>query len=318
MKPREQRTMLDSQPAAQSPGAVLLLQIAELFIKFGGRVKPVAKALNAQGQRTRRGAAWSDTSVARLLSRISQSETVPEALKQRCAALLHQRAGGAAIGRRSSHLLGAVVTCQCGSKMYLASTGAVQRFLCRTCRQRIAREVVERLFCESLSSVKVCGSDGVEISVAQVWESFSDDEQRQFVDIALLRILVAPEQVTVVYAEEAPPRAGSNASESESLPSSIGFRRTKHRATAKGNDLPADTHVDVHGVTRTQPAAPQPKAYRVKHVAQLLNLPKSTIYDLVRTGALPSVRTGGQGGGAVLVPASAVDEFLARKKRRKG
>jgi excisionase family DNA binding protein len=61
-----------------------------------------------------------------------------------------------------------------------------------------------------------------------------------------------------------------------------------------------------------------PKAYRIQQVAELLNLPRSTVYDLVRTRVLTSVRTGtGNGGGVVLVPASAVTEFLESKRRKR-
>ena len=51
-------------------------------------------------------------------------------------------------------------------------------------------------------------------------------------------------------------------------------------------------------------------------MADLLNLPRSTVYDLVRTGTLASIRTG-KNGRVVLVPASAVAEFLEEKKRRR-
>ena len=53
--------------------------------------------------------------------------------------------------------------------------------------------------------------------------------------------------------------------------------------------------------------ARRPKAYRIRQVAELLNCPTSTVYDMVRTGALASVRTGKGRGGVVLVPAAAVE-----------
>lgn len=54
----------------------------------------------------------------------------------------------------------------------------------------------------------------------------------------------------------------------------------------------------------------EPKAYRVRQVAQLLNLPLSTVYDLVRRGEIPSIRLGNGRRALVLVPADALEEVL--------
>ena len=55
--------------------------------------------------------------------------------------------------------------------------------------------------------------------------------------------------------------------------------------------------------------------YRVKQVAEMLNVPVSTVYDWVRTGVIASVRVGAGRRKLTLIPASAVEEFLSRNLR---
>jgi excisionase family DNA binding protein len=57
-----------------------------------------------------------------------------------------------------------------------------------------------------------------------------------------------------------------------------------------------------------------PLAYRVTQVGKLLSLPKSTVYDLVRTGRLRSVQVGR----IVLVPASELKRLLSFEPRLSG
>lgn len=52
--------------------------------------------------------------------------------------------------------------------------------------------------------------------------------------------------------------------------------------------------------------------YRVKQVAEMLNVPVSTLYEWVRTGVIASLRVGSGRRKLTLIPASAVDEFLNR------
>lgn len=51
-----------------------------------------------------------------------------------------------------------------------------------------------------------------------------------------------------------------------------------------------------------------PLAYTVRQVAHLLSLTPPTVYRLVSTGELPSVRIGS----SIRVPADALSEYLAR------
>jgi excisionase family DNA binding protein len=54
-----------------------------------------------------------------------------------------------------------------------------------------------------------------------------------------------------------------------------------------------------------------PVLYRVSDVTVLLNLSRTVVYDLIRTGRLRSVKEGR----ARLIPASAVREYLALLER---
>jgi len=62
------------------------------------------------------------------------------------------------------------------------------------------------------------------------------------------------------------------------------------------------------------PAPGQPLVYRVKEVSELLSLPASTVYDLVRRRSLESIRVGEGRKKLTLIPVSAVQEFLERHR----
>ncbi len=68
-------------------------------------------------------------------------------------------------------------------------------------------------------------------------------------------------------------------------------------------------------VTDPAPRLLTPLTYRVAQVAAMLNVPKSTLYEWVRTGEIESVRVGSGKRKLLLIPATAVDEFLQRNKR---
>lgn len=332
----------EGQLAADPAAAAVVREIAEAFVAAGGRLKTAAATLNAKGLRTRQGAAWSDTSVSRALRVIGLHRLVEASLLDRCLALLDLRSEpNGAPERRSVHPLGSVVHCRCGGRMYLLGDGSAGKFVCRGCRSKVTTSALERAFEESLGYLEVTAEEtvaacagsprlaeltrrlpGQPVPVAAVWSTLDPAERRQLVDAAVSRILVENDQITVVFALEPETTGVSADSAPIALPSSHGSRPRKQTATGHGNGSTAPMTVapvatTAAAVDPAPPSPPEPKAYRIRRVAELLSLPKSTVYDMVRTGALPSVRTGGQGGGAVLVPAAAVDEFLARRKRRK-
>lgn len=66
-------------------------------------------------------------------------------------------------------------------------------------------------------------------------------------------------------------------------------------------------------VSQPQSAKPiSPIAYRVKQVAVMLNLPLSTVHDMVRRRTIESVRFGEGRKKQILIPAKAIEEFIER------
>lgn len=65
----------------------------------------------------------------------------------------------------------------------------------------------------------------------------------------------------------------------------------------------------------TSPAEPEnrssPMAYRIRQAAQMLSLPYSTLYDLVRRGEIASVRIGTGTRKVTLIPRAAIDALLS-------
>ncbi len=316
--------------------AAVVAEIAEAFLASGGRMKATAAALNAKGYRTRQGARWSDPAVARALRVVGHDGVVPDALRRRCLDLLQSRADpDAAPGRRPVHYLGTVVECACGGRMYLVGAGSSGKYVCRRCRAKIPVETLERVFADSLSSVEVLPGEVLDacadnaraaelprrmgvapVTMGNVWAVLEPRERQLFVDVAVSQVIVERDSIRVVYALEADSTSNSRAFPPSALPSSYGSDPTGKTATPQGN---APSRTTPHGTPPTpkDSAGAEPKAYRIRQVAELLNCPPSTVYDMVRTGALASVRTGKDGGGVVLVPAAAVEAFLERKKRRR-
>src|SRR5262245_23269004 len=82
--------------------AAVVREVAEAFIRAGGRLKTAAADLNARGLRTRQDAKWSDTAVGRVLRVVSHEGMLSAELRDRCLALIEERkAGSDAGGRRS-------------------------------------------------------------------------------------------------------------------------------------------------------------------------------------------------------------------------
>ncbi len=61
----------------------------------------------------------------------------------------------------------------------------------------------------------------------------------------------------------------------------------------------------------------KPKAYRMSQAAELLSLPYSTLWDLVRRGELQSVQIGVGARKITLIPTAAIDDLLSDANPRK-
>ncbi len=148
----------------------------ELFREIR-RVQTVGRLLNQKGHRTRGGGLFTNASVRRLLldptakgvrrANFSRKgpkgqELKPEsewievpvpaivdpALWEECAAMLRERRRGPKPGRRPVQLFAGFVYCACGPKMYVPSN--TPKYVCNTCRNKIAKNDLETVFAEQL------------------------------------------------------------------------------------------------------------------------------------------------------------------------
>jgi excisionase family DNA binding protein len=319
---------LDGQLVADAGEAGTVRDVVEAFVSSGGRAKTASAALNSKGARTRRGMPWTDIAVGRVLQNPALRDLVTEDLWKRLSELFRVReAVGTAPNRQSAHPLGGSLHCTCGGRMYLRGDGPRGRFCCRICAAKLAQDTLERLFVEVLGGIELSATDlidacagnpraaeltrilgGDPVALSEIWSSLDRDQAGQLVDLLVARIIVGHDEVSVILAESADSKPKNTLSPANSLPSQHGSE-------------PANGGSTNPSVEKSRPDVPtrrivEPKAFRISHVAALLDLPRSTVYDLTRTRALPSIRTG-TNGRVVLVPASAVAEFLEKKRGRR-
>lgn len=150
----------------------------ELFLKER-RIRTVARLLNERGHRTRNGSLFSGTTVRRLLedptakgirrgnyttstgdgkhwtlkppdewSNTPVEAVVPEEIWEECNALLMGRKKGARPTKRAVHLFAGKVFCECGGGMAVPSNSP--KYVCKTCRRKIATGDLEEVFREQL------------------------------------------------------------------------------------------------------------------------------------------------------------------------
>ncbi len=154
--------------------------VHELFAEHR-RKKTVARLLNGRGYRTRGGAAFSDTTIARLiedptskgLHRANYTTTndrtkswelkpesewvytpvdaiVSEELWERCNAIAAASRERRSPARKSQHLFAGFAFCACGRKMYVWASSP--KYICEGCRNKIPAADLEAVYREQLRS----------------------------------------------------------------------------------------------------------------------------------------------------------------------
>jgi excisionase family DNA binding protein len=283
--------------------AAVVKEVAEAFIRAGGRLKTTAADMNLRGYRTRNDAKWTDTAVGRVLRLVSHEGMLPADLRDRCLALLRDRnANPDKESRRPIHPLGGVIECACSAKMYQEDSGGA-KFVCRGCRSKIMVDTLETVFVESLSSIELAAEDvvagvadnpraaeltrrlgGQPVPASSAWAGLDASERRLFVDTAVARVVVHPDRVTVVFALEAESGSESRDFSADALPTSDDARNRREKATEASNG-PFPTAV----VSRND----LPLLLPVETAAEVLHTTPKAIYAMVERGQLPgAIRVG--------------------------
>lgn len=286
-------------------------ELIEAFIASGGRIQATAVALNSKGYTTRRGTAWSDTAVARVLRNPALAEMIPEALWRRYNGLLDDRTGDRSPRRRRPvHPLGGVVHCRCGGRMRLRGNGPAGKYGCRSCGTKIAQDTLEKLFENSLSSVEIEATEivaaldgkpraaeltrmlgGRSIPLSEVWPELDASRRRQLVDQLVARLVVGSDEISVVFSESDDSEGKKPPPSINSLPTSHGSEALDHQATSP---------------QRRRIAHDVPDLLSVGEVAEVLRISRSKVYELIALRRLPAYRPGGR----LRIPTKIIREFL--------
>ncbi len=161
--------------------------IYELFLK-NNRKKATAKALNDMGYRTRTGAKFGHTTIARLLQDSTakgirkanystakggrgikpESEwvftscpaIVSEELWDQCNTIINEQLAKATKpGPRGIHLLSGYVTCACGKKMYVYHKDKTPHYRCKNCNTKIEVADLDEIYHEQLKTFLMTETD---------------------------------------------------------------------------------------------------------------------------------------------------------------
>jgi site-specific DNA recombinase len=171
---------VDKKLTLEPSEAPLLKRAFELFIQHR-RKGTVARLLNAAGHRTRTGAQWSDTGIARLLTqsaakgiyftntmrktgdwkfelkpedqwgRIEVTPVITEEIWHQTGNILEQQTKKPArLGPVPVKIFAGLTVCQCGCKMYVPTRS--KKYTCEKCKNKIPADDLEAIFCQELQA----------------------------------------------------------------------------------------------------------------------------------------------------------------------
>jgi excisionase family DNA binding protein len=248
--------------------------IAELFLQER-RTKTVAKILEDRGHRTRSGARFSDTTVRRLLGEQAPG-IIPMELWERCNDLLDQRRSGLRLGKRTTHLLGGLVFCQCGAKMQGPSNSA--KFVCPACSRKIPVHDLEIIAAGRIGQVQLSDELG---SLSTHWPILTRPEKRRIIEQLVERIVVGVDSVDLSLNQlVSSPEIGAEGQRSVEIPKTDLTPAPPPRPP-RGKPKRVITSVPRDQETLT-----------LREAACLLRLSESRVRMMIADGRLPSFRTG--------------------------
>jgi len=194
----------DKKLVQNSAEAPIVKQIFELFVQLR-RKGTVARKLNDAGHRTREGAIWRDSQVARILfepaakgtyfynttrkvgdwkyeakpedqwSRLDVTPIVSEDLWHQVSLILgEQDKKGSRPGKVPVRLFGGLTFCQCGHRMYVPSGS--RKYTCTKCKTKILADDLEAIFHEELRGY--FASDRLRDCFTNAEKSIADKEAR--------------------------------------------------------------------------------------------------------------------------------------------
>lgn len=176
-------------------------RIFELFAEHQ-RKKIVAEILNAEGARTRNGAAFTGQTIGRLLQDENvigvpgkAQALVSKELFERCTAILLAQVRDGGAKRKVVHLFAGFAFCTCGQKMYVPSNA--HKYICGDCRTKIPTDDLEAVFCSQLSTYELPETLEPEFSdLTHLWPTLSFETKREIIECVTSRIEIADKKVT--------------------------------------------------------------------------------------------------------------------------
>ncbi len=175
--------------------------IYELFLKHR-RKKTVARLLNDLGYRTRKGAAFHDITIYRLLQDptakgmwlVSGREVAVEAIVSKD---VWERANRILVGAKPAkqpiQLFSGLAYCECGGRMLVPSNS--EKYVCIDCRHKIPTDDLQAIFHSQLAAYLETDNEGL----YEHWHYVSQKEKRILIEQICERLIVGPNTIQIEF-----------------------------------------------------------------------------------------------------------------------